>query len=167
MHFSDSEFSNVIYFFLTIKYFFVCLSKLNRPHYFWTFFKKVTKSVCFHESFLKWNLVYIKVQNDMSSSGIKIHVSTEKLYTRGTQFLIWSLQKTRFLHVKFPSCRTEGTIMISSKIRDCFWAALFFLPRVYHSWIFVSMNLIKDASKDLGLPHCTLKFKENMLFNKV
>ena len=28
----------------------------------------------------------------------------------------------------------------------------FFLPRVYHSWIFVSMNLIKDASKDLGLP---------------
>ena len=46
----------------------------------------------------------------------------------------------------------------SSKIRDCFWAALFFLPRVYHSWIFVSMNLIKDASKDLGLPQCTLSF---------
>ena len=32
----------------------------------------------------------------------------------------------------------------------------FFLPRVYHSWIFVSMNLIKDASKDLGLPRTAL-----------
>ena len=91
---------------------------------------------------------------------IKIYTSELKSsYTIATIF-DRIFKELRFLHVKFSSCRAEGTIMISSsKIRDCFWAALFFLPRVYHSWIFVSMNLIKDASKDLGLPHCTLSFK--------
>ena len=91
---------------------------------------------------------------------IKIYTSQLKSsYTIATIFDT-IFKELRFLHVKFSSCRAEGTIMISSsKIRDCFWAALFFLPRVYHSWIFVSMNLIKDASKDLGLPNCTLSFK--------
>ena len=105
------------------------------------------------------SLVYFRVTPNFADD-IKIYTSELKSsYTIATIF-DRIFKELRFLHVKFSSCRAEGTIMISSsKIRDCFWAALFFLPRVYHSWIFVSMNLIKDASKDLGLPHCTLSFK--------
>ena len=105
------------------------------------------------------SLVYFRVTPNFADD-IKIYTSELKSsYTIATIF-DRIFKELRFLHVKFSSCRAEGTIMISSsKIRDCFWAALFFLPRVYHSWIFVSMNLIKDASKDLGLPHCTLSSK--------
>ena len=100
---------------------------------------------------LEWHQLILLISKYMSQ--------LKSSYTIATLFDT-IFKELRFLHVKFSSCRAEGTIMISSsKIRDCFWAALFFLPRVYHSWIFVSMNLIKDASKDLGLPHCTLSFK--------